>query len=225
MRVLVSGSTKMVGGLAPAWPDSLGHLLTPGNGITVASLLKTGLPFACDNGAYSGLDEAAFRKMLGKVAGAPRCLFVVVPDVVADARATLALFGRWAPECRAAGQPLAFVGQDGAEDCDLPWADFDAFFVGGSTRWKLSGAAADLGAEAKARGKWLHMGRVNSMRRLRIAYRLGCDSVDGSSYSRWRHRTITHRPDMSLERHLRFLAALARQAREQRGLFPEEAPA
>lgn len=37
------------------------------------------------------------------------------------------------------------------------------------------------------------------------------NSVDGSSYSRWRHRAITHRPDMSLERHLRFLAELEEQ--------------
>lgn len=53
-------------------------------------------------------------------------------------------------------------------------------FIGGSTEWKLSEEAAELGREAKRRGKWLHMGRVNSLTRLRIASHIGCDSVDGS---------------------------------------------
>ncbi len=32
----------------------------------------------------------------------------------------------------------------------------------------------------------MHMGRVNSARRLRYAHSLGVDSVDGSSWARWR---------------------------------------
>jgi hypothetical protein len=35
------------------------------------------------------------------------------------------------------------------------------------------------------RGLWIHMGRVNTKRRLSYAYRIGCDSVDGSQWSRW----------------------------------------
>ena len=35
-------------------------------------------------------------------------------------------------------------------------------------------------AEAKARLKWVHMGRVNSLRRLRYASAIGCDSADGT---------------------------------------------
>lgn len=40
-------------------------------------------------------------------------------------------------------------------------------------------------AQAKERGLWVHMGRVNSYRRLRHARRIGCDSVDGGMFSRW----------------------------------------
>lgn len=50
--------------------------------------------------------------------------------------------------------------------------------------WKLSETARALSREAKARGKWLHMGRVNSLKRLRIAMSFGCDSVDGTLLSR-----------------------------------------
>ena len=38
----------------------------------------------------------------------------------------------------------------------------------------------DLVAEAKERGKWAHMGRVNSMRRYDYARGIGCDSADGT---------------------------------------------
>ena len=180
--------------------------MTPRNGNSVQAVLATGLLWGCDNAAFSGLDLPAFRRLLGRVARQPRLLWVVCPDAVADAGRTLALWREWEPELRAAGVPVAFVLQDGQEDRELPQAD--AYFVGGSTAFKLSEAAADLMGEAKQRGAWLHMGRVNSMRRLEHAWRLGCDSVDGSSYSRWHHRTLTHRPDMSLARHLRFLRAL-----------------
>lgn len=193
----------MVASLAGKYPDHLGHLTTPRNSNRPASLAATGLLWGADNGCYTGLDVRRYRQLLAKLRGLPRCLFVVVPDIVGDAKGTLALWGQWQEEVReTAGQPLAFVGQDGAEDLDLPWGGLDAWFVGGSTRWKLSEASADLACEAKRRGKWLHMGRVNTLRRLETAFRLGCDSVDGSCFSRW--------SDKFLEwaiRHVRWLEA------------------
>ena len=41
------------------------------------------------------------------------------------------------------------------------------------------------------RGKWVHMGRVNSTRRIRYAASIGCDSVDGTKWVRWRDRYLT----------------------------------
>lgn len=183
MLILVSGSTRTVRQLAERRVANLGLLLTPANRNSVGSLVKTGLPWALDNGAYSGFDAALFRRVLARCVGQPRFLWVVCPDVVADAKETLELFERWQGEIDAIMLPIAFVGQDGAEDTAIPWERFDAWFVGGSTAWKLSTASAELVAEAKRRGKWCHMGRVNSRRRLRIAADMGCDSVDGSSLS------------------------------------------
>ncbi len=190
MRLLVSGTTRTIARLASRWPGRLGHLLTPASGNSVVTAQQHGLPWAADNGAFSGFDPRRFRRFLRRLAGHPGCLFVVCPDVVLDARATLNLFGEWCLEVRASGQPVAFVGQDGAEDGDLPWSDLDAWFVGGSTRWKLSQASADLCQEARARGKHIHMGRVNSRRRLRAAFDMGCHSVDGSGLSRFGDRYV-----------------------------------
>jgi hypothetical protein len=192
MRVLVSGTKP---GLSdPSLAGFVGHLTSPRTGTSFGLFRGTGLTWACDNDAFSkgGFDAAAYRGMLDRLrAGAPPgLLFVTAPDVVGDARATAALFDRWLDEVKAGADesdhlPAALVGQDGMEALDWEWwfGFADAFFVGGSTDWKLSRAAADLAREAKARGMHVHMGRVNSLRRLRAAYDMGCDSVDGTSYS------------------------------------------
>jgi hypothetical protein len=39
-------------------------------------------------------------------------------------------------------------------------------------------------SEAKARGKWVHMGRVNSFKRMQYADAIGCDSADGAKMTR-----------------------------------------
>jgi hypothetical protein len=108
------------------------------------------------------------------------CLFATAPDVVGDAAATLALSAPLFRPIRQLGYPVALVAQDGLEHLDVPWADFDALFIGGTTAWKLSEAVVELVAEAKRQGKWVHMGRVNSYRRLRFADTIGCDSADGT---------------------------------------------
>ncbi len=191
MKLLVSGSSKTVRRLSNDWPDHLGHLLTPNAGNRVETMLKTGLPWAADNGAFNGFDAERFTAFLGRIAFKPRCLFVVVPDVVADCQATMRMFAKWAPIVRSiTGQPIAFVGQDGAESAVLPWSGMDAWFVGGSTQWKLSQASIDLMREARERGKWVHVGRVNSLSRLTWAFDHGADSVDGSSMSKWGDKYI-----------------------------------
>jgi len=127
------------------------------------------------------------------------CLFAAGPDVVADARATLrrSYMLAW---IRHAGFPAALVAQDGLEDLTVPWDDFDALFIGGSTTWKLGPAARDLAREASQRGKWVHMGRVNSFKRLQYADSIGCDSADGTY--------LTYAPGANLPRLLGWLNRL-----------------
>jgi hypothetical protein len=109
-----------------------------------------------------------------------RCKFATAPDVVADWLATLARSLPVLPILRAKGWPAALVLQDGATPESIPWAEIDAVFVGGSTQWKTSHAAELCCKEARRRGKWVHMGRVNSLRRLEAARQMGCQSADGT---------------------------------------------
>jgi hypothetical protein len=84
------------------------------------------------------------------------------------------------PRIRTLGYPAAFVAQDGATVDTVPWADFDVLFIGGTTEFKLGSIARDLAGHAKHLGIWVHMGRVNSFKRLRYAQYIGCQSVDGT---------------------------------------------
>ncbi len=166
---------------------NVGLLMTPRN---VQN--PQGLPWAADNDAFGTFDPVAYVTMLGKIAKHDGCLFVTAPDVVADARATLTRFMRWQPILAELGLPAAYVLQDGLEGVGVPWRFVDAVFVGGTTEFKYSAIVQRTLAEAKDRGKWTHMGRVNTPSRIEFAHSLGTvDSIDGSQFSRW---SKTHLP-------------------------------
>lgn len=142
-----------------------------------------GVTWCADNGCfgkgYPG-DEKWLAWLQRHAGDAARCTFATAPDVVADAAATLERSAPFLPQIRAAGYPAALVAQDGLEDLTVPWDSFDVLFVGGSTEWKLGPHARALVAEARARGKGTHMGRVNTRKRYRYASYIGCDSADGT---------------------------------------------
>lgn len=138
------------------------------------------------------------------------CLFATVPDVVGDAVATLAVATPMLEPVRAVGYRPAFVAQDGSENTKLPWKLFDCLFVGGTTDWKMSERAAAVVAEAKAHGKWIHMGRVNSLKRLKYSSALGCDSADGTY--------LKYGPDKNLPKLIAWLDAVNTEERTRYGL-------
>jgi hypothetical protein len=157
----------------------LGFIDTPAQG----NKRPTGLVWCADNGCfgkgYPG-DEKWLAWLEKNAADASMCLFATAPDVVGDAAATLERSLPFLPKIRGLGYPAALVAQNGLEDLEVPWDAFDVLFIGGSTEWKLGPAARKLIRKAKAHGKWVHMGRVNSERRYRYAHEMGCDSVDGT---------------------------------------------
>jgi len=169
---------------------TIGYIDTPAQG----NKRPAGVKWCADNGAFSDkFDEVKWWKFLtDNAADAGTCLFAVAPDVVGDAEATLTRSLPWLPKIRALGYPAAFVAQDGLEHLDVPWDEFDCLFIGGTTEWKLGAAARTLIHEARHRGKWVHMGRVNSEKRYRYAHALGCDSADGTF--------LTFGPDVNLPR-------------------------
>jgi hypothetical protein len=68
----------------------------------------------------------------------------------------------------------------------VTYSKADVYTLAVSTAFKLGDAAARVAAEAKARGKWVHMGRVNTAQRIAYARSIGCDSIDGTKWVRWR---------------------------------------
>lgn len=155
----------------------LGCIVTPKQG----NRIPEGATFCADNGVfgkgYPG-DDAWWEWV--KSLPTSGCAFVVAPDVVADSAATLARSMPWLDRIRSIGKLAAFVAQDGAETVGIPWNHLDVLFIGGSTEWKLGSEARAIVVEAKKLGKSVHMGRVNSARRMRYAAAIGVDSVDGT---------------------------------------------
>lgn len=151
----------------------------------LAGMVNEGIPWAADNDGFNGFKTGPWLVMLGNIAGLPNCRFVVAPDKLGDARETLRLFMQYAPVIRDCDLPVAYVLQDGLEAVGVPWDCLDAVFVGGTTEFKMGATAARTVVEAKERGKWTHMGRVNSLRRMEYAQSLGVDSIDGTKWSRF----------------------------------------
>lgn len=157
------------------------QLLTPLTRFTLRSQR-----FAVDNGSFARFERDGFLSLLEREKpNRSRCRFVAVPDVVGSARRTLEVFYRWRHQLVA--WPLALVAQDGLEDLEIPWKGITAIFIGGSTDWKLSKSAADVVKAAKAIGKWVHVGRVNTPGRFEYFETLGADSIDGTGLSRYSH--------------------------------------
>jgi excisionase family DNA binding protein len=186
--LLASGSTllKRFGG--EPW---FGQLIDPAS----SNAIRTP-NWAADNAAFRHFDPAAYRRMVErKVAVHPTPpIFLTVPDVVGDAHQTRHAFAFWYEHLRRFRLPLAYVLQDGERADFVPWSLIAAVFVGGTTAYKLGADARALVDAAKARKLWVHMGRVNTRRRVLYAQQIGCDSVDGTGFARF--------PDDKLRRFL-----------------------
>jgi hypothetical protein len=177
-------------------PRNVGRLIAPQNASRIAETPRAGFLWAADNDAFTGFNQTRYLQMLARVADMPGCLFVTCPDIVGNAGATLELFRDWGPTV-AKVAPVALVAQDGLTNEATPWSEFSALFIGGTSEWKLGDQARALMAEATERGKWVHMGRVNSWRRVEYAKACGVDSIDGTQLSWWSDRWIDKFAEMA----------------------------
>ena len=181
----------------------MGKMVVPLSRSARASVV--GVPWGIDNGCFTQGERFNLDGYLRWLDKLPRsgCLFATAPDVVGDAEATLARSRNVLPVIRDLGYPAALVAQDGLEALDVPWETFDALFIGGTTEWKLSEAAYELIAEAKAQRKHVHCGRVNSWPRFRAMALAGCDSADGTM--------LAFAPDANLPRLREWIGRLSQQ--------------
>jgi hypothetical protein len=157
--------------------------------VSARGVLRTeGFPYALDNGAWTAFqrgepfDFGAFDRAVSLLgAGAD---WIVVPDVVQNARATLALAEPWLT--RLAAFRLLVAVQDGMTASDVrAWLGARVgIFLGGSSAWKES-SARSWGELARERGCHFHVGRVNTARRIAVCAEAGAHSFDGTSVSRF----------------------------------------
>lgn len=204
MMVMVANRSGVeVGYLAGRYPGLIGHLYSPGGQRGPYPFL----PYALDNGAWPAFkngrewEEDRWRRLLRWAAlSGQRPLWVLVPDVVGQRDATIERWSRFAPEVTAFGWRPAFALQDGMTFEDVPTRDC-VLFVGGGDVWKEN-AIRPWAAEFPGR---IHVGRVNTWRRLWKCFEAGVTSVDGS---RW----FTKKGGQAAEL-VRFLAHASRARR------------
>jgi len=183
--IYLSGALPKVGSTARAIIEAspkLGYMVTPNMGN------KAGQPqhWGADTGCFSlkgvrAFNEAKYLSWLESRDSSDN-LFATAPDVVGDYAATLELAAPVLPKIRARGFRAALVIQEGVTLETVPWGTFDVLFIGGTddSNFKFSPVVAQIVAEAKRRGLWVHMGRVNSYKRLAYAASIDCDSADGT---------------------------------------------
>lgn len=180
---------------------NIGRLLQPRDFSRLRDTLDAGYKVGIDNDAYQGkaVDFPRFDRMLANIraaiAGEPtvdceqspsaNLLWVLVPDVPRDARATRELFD--ALHESMGDLPVAYAVQDGAAEHGIPFdaPNLRALFLAGSNAYKESREMAEIADAAKARGLWLHGAPCNGERRARLFASLGCDSFDGTGASKF----------------------------------------
>ncbi len=150
--------------------------------------------YALDNGAWTAFqrgepfDVPAFEKAVALLG--PGADWIVLPDIVAGGLASLRFSLGWLealrdrPKLRGARYLLAVQnGMEPPHIASLVGPEI-SIFVGGDTPWKLATmvAWARLAHEC---GATCHVGRVNTVRRIRLCAAAGADSFDGSGVSRF----------------------------------------
>ncbi len=212
--VYLSGSwSASVSKVAKAQGQQIGMLITPDTKNNAKHLnidVADGSPefIAVDNGVFGGnFDSRKFLALLDDLADKQvqgMTLFVTAPDsfdrasMTGNAEETIKNFPAWSKEIRQRGFPAAMVAQDGLENEieNIPWDDLDVLFIGGSDEFKLGKyqgtqkeAWEKIWSEARKRGVPVHVGRVNSLTRLKFAESREFDSADGNF--------IMHGPDIN----------------------------
>lgn len=170
--------------------------------------LAMGCRFMLDNGCFSGKFE--FIQWLRNIEAAcefyDQCIGVILPDAVildskgnfvkGDWLGTLHQFYAYIHILEEYGMPAAYALQDDHPIEKVPFDDIQCLFIAGSTVYKESAQAKEIGLEAKRRGIHVHVGRVSSIRRMEICDY--ADTFDGTTF-RWQPAVKHARFDPYLE--------------------------
>lgn len=146
-----------------------------------------GRHYCLDNGAWtahnsgSAWDPGAFQECVDAFgAGAD---FIVCPDIVCGGLESLKLTEEWLP--RLPGLRLVAVQNGHTPDDIRDWLGPEVgIFVGGDDTWKEPSLSI-WGELARETSCYLHVGRMNSKRKIRLCALAGADSFDGTSVTFW----------------------------------------
>jgi hypothetical protein len=178
MKILLDQSPAKIAELTARYGYEFWQLRTP-----LTRYAYAGKPYGLDNGCFSQFDKQTWLRMIGEARKvAP--IFACAPDIVGDAQRTIELFDQFYGDML--GVPKALVLQDGIGNCTIPWNRITAVFIGGSDAFKVSAECRSACKAAKMLDKWVHVGRVNTAKRVRDWIGIA-DSIDGSGISMYDH--------------------------------------
>ena len=180
MKIMLDLSPSRIEELSEKYDYEFWQLRTP-----LTKYKLSGRPYGLDNGCFTKFDEKTWLRLIQEARESEAEIkFVTLPDIVGDATRTLDLFEayRWKTQFL----PRALVLQDGIGQHRIDWHMIDAVFVGGSDAFKISTEAINAAKVAKMLGKWVHVGRVNTVSRLKGWMELA-DSIDGSGICKYDH--------------------------------------
>lgn len=180
VEIMLDNSPAMIREKRRRFDFCFWQLRTPLTGYSIEGVY----PYGLDNGCFSGDLSSTWPRLL-REAEDVRPVFVCLPDMVGSARRTMDLFRYFESETN--GLPRALVLQDGIDQVDIPWDKIDAVFIGGTDKFKISPEAFHAARCARMLKKWVHVGRVNEIGRLKDWIGLA-DSIDGSGISRFDHQ-------------------------------------
>lgn len=182
MKFLIDGSANRIK-VRRGQADEIiaGQFLTPLTGYK-----KCEDVFGVDNGAFSGMTPKklqGFTRLLARYyEHRDKCLFVAIPDKVADHKQTLIMWDEF--HHVADGYNKSFVVQDGFDG----WpSNADSLFIGGSTEFKDSDECGQIVLSAIKNNMHVHVGRVNTYDRFIKFHMLGANTCDGSGISMYDH--------------------------------------
>lgn len=149
-----------------------------------------GFSYAIDNGAWTNyqqgrpFDPRPFERLLDSHgAGAD---WAVLPDIVAGGLYSLRMSLDWLKRVQEFARYVLLPVQNGMTSADVEphVGGRVGIFVGGDDVWKEK-TMPIWGELAERRGCLLHVGRVNTARRIKACQLAGAHSFDGTSGTRW----------------------------------------
>lgn len=167
------------------YPEWFGWLFTP----FIKNKPILDIPYYSDNGAFAKSKPFTDHNYQRHIEYCAKVgvNWLTAPDCVGNSVETNRLFRVWLDRLQCV--PIAYVLQDGIKIDEIPFNECVCVFLGGSTEFKLSDYALKLCYTAKERGKMVHIGRVNTIKRIKHFEGIA-DTIDGSSWSRFANSTL-----------------------------------